>query len=335
MIASTPALAASPARTQESGILSGIRLGIDIGGTKTALALGDEAGAILGRARQPTKPSSDPAADLGRIAKAARELARECDIALTDLECVGVSLPGPLDGERQCVLSPANLSGWGEVPVVSLLAAEFELPIRLENDANAAALAEARYGAGQGMKNVVYLTMSTGIGGGLVLDGALYTGAHHAAGEIGHAPVAWPGEPCVCGLRGCLEAYAGGAAWQRRLRATAPQAGEVARLAGGRDAITPEHAVRAAHAGDAYAVGELDRLTDYLARAIVPLQFTLAPDAILLGTIAVAAGEELFLAPLREKVRARSWAPPAFTSAIRLASLGEELPYRAGLCAAG
>lgn len=270
------------------------------------------------------------------MAQDARELLAQNDRALEDVVRVGVSLPGPLDRATGRVFHPANLPGWKEVAVAEILAAQLGVPVQIENDANSAALAEARFGAGQGFAHLVYLTMSTGIGGGLVLDGRLHAGHRHAAGEIGHTPVEWPGEACACGLSGCLEAYAGGAAWQRRLRQISPEDGEVAKRAGGRDRVTPEHAVAAARAGDPFARGELERITDYLARAIVTLQFTLAPDVIVLGTIAVAAGEELFVSPLREKVRAGCWPEPkTSTAALRLASLGEDLAYRAGLCAAG
>ncbi len=323
---------ATPA--QETGSLASIRLGIDIGGTKTAIALGDAEGTLLARTRRPTDATDRPNEDLARMARDAKTLAADHDIAWGDVDRVGVSLPGPLDAARDCVLHPPNLPGWGVVPVRETFENALGCPVNVENDANAAALAEWRYGAGQGCDDLVYLTMSTGIGGGLILGGRLHPGFGHFAGELGHAPVEWPGELCACGLQGCLEAYVGGAAWQRRLRREAPEDGDVARRAGGRERIRPEHAVEAAHAGDAFACSEIERLTDYLARAIVALHFTVAPERVVLGTIAVAAGEELFLAPLREKVAARCWTGGVGAFEICAATLGEDLPYRAGLCAA-
>jgi len=319
---------------QETGSLASIRLGIDIGGTKTAIALGDDEGNLLARTRRPTDPTDRPTEDLARMAGDAKALAADHGIAWNEVAGAGVSLPGPLDATRDRVLHPPNLPGWGVVPVRETLENALGCPVRVENDANAAALAEWRYGAGRGCDDLVYLTMSTGIGCGLILGGRLHSGFGHFAGELGHAPVEWPGERCACGLRGCLEAYVGGAAWQQRLRREAPDDGAVARSAGGRERIRPEHAVEAAHAGDAFACSEIERLTDYLARAIVALHFTLAPERVVLGTIAVAAGEKLFLAPLREKVRARSWSGGVGAFEICAATLGEDLPYRAGLCAA-
>ncbi len=206
---------------------------------------------------------------------------------------------------------------------MSWLEDELGTRVQLENDANAAALAEWRFGAGQGFQDLVYLTMSTGVGAGLILDGRLYRGVGHGAGEIGHARVCWDddAELCGCGKRGCLEAYVGGASWTRRLRERVSSPEEA----------TPEHIVAAARRGDAFALEEMDRFNRYLARGIVNLGFTLAPQAVILGTIAAAAGEALCLVPVRELVRRDLWAVLAEGLVILPASLGDELPDRAGL----
>jgi glucokinase len=316
-----------------------MRLGIDIGGTKVAFALGRADGEILARSRRPTDPSGNPQADLRRMGADARRLVEQAGVALDQIAAVGVSVPGPLDADRGTVLHPPNLVGWGEVPVRDILMSELGLPVVIENDANAAALAEWRYGAGRAagtrpIEHLVYLTMSTGVGAGLVLDGRIYRGRRSLAGELGHAPVEWDGLPCACGLKGCLEAYVGGAAWAKRLRANAPSGSDVVSLAGDRESVTPEHVVRAARAGDAYALAEMERFNHYLSHAIVQLVFTLAPDAVVLGTIPVAAGEELCFAPLRQKVDALLWPQLRGDCAILPAALGDDLPYRAALCAA-
>jgi len=220
------------------------------------------------------------------------------------------------------------------VPVCELLAAALGAVVRVENDANAAALAEARWGAGRGYADFAYLTMSTGVGAGLVLGGELFAGRGGNAGEIGHLPVEWEGEPCACGLRGCLEAYCGGAAWTHRLRRIAPERGRVAELAGGRERVTPRELVAAAREGDGFARGELARWNAYLARGLVALVFVLAPQAVVLGTIATAAGEELCFAPLREQVRAHVWPLLGRDLAILPSGLGEALPAHAGIAVA-
>jgi glucokinase len=311
-----------------------ILLGIDIGGTKLALCLGDETGKILRRFRRPTDPSGRPETDIARMAEDARRLLGDAGVARDEVAAIGISAPGPVDVERGLLIDPPNLPGWGTVPVVSLVKEALGGAVAIENDANAAALAEWRFGAGRGFPNVVYLTMSTGIGGGLILDGRLYRGRDANAGEIGHIPLGGQGELCGCGMPDCLEAYAGGAVWTQRLRRIAPESSEVTSLAGGREHVTPEHVVAAARAGDAFALSEFDRFNDYVARGIATIAFILAPDRIILGTIAVAAGEDLCFAPLRERVRARVWPTIADGMEIVPAALGADLADLAGICAA-
>jgi len=316
------------------GFRIGLLLGIDIGGSKIALALGDGQGGVRAHMRRATEPSGDARTDLARIASDARKLLAEGGVAVSELEHVGVSAPGPVDATRGELVQPPNLPGWGTVPVRALLGEALGAPITVENDANAAALAEWRFGAGRGYEDLVYLTMSTGVGGGLVLGGRLYAGLRGNAGEIGHMPVEWDGEPCACGLRGCLEAYVGGAAWARRLRRIAPEPGRVAELAGGGARATPRQLVAAAREGDAFALAEMARWNAYLARGLVAVAFVLAPQVVILGTIASAAGEELCFRPLREQVAARVWPALGRGLAILPSGLGEALPDHAGLAVA-
>jgi len=309
-------------------------LGIDIGGTKLALALGDRRGRPLVRWRRPSEPSGSPRDDVSRLIADCHRLLTRAGASIGELAAVGVSVPGPMDLARGLLLRPPNLPGWDEVPLGTWLSHEFDCPVGLENDANAAALAEWRFGAGQGLSHLVYLTMSTGVGAGLVLDGRIYRGARDLAGEAGHIPVVWEGDACACGQRGCLEAYVGGAAWTRRLRSAVPQQSRVLTLAGARDRVNPEHVVAAAREGDAFAMAEMDRFNSLLARGIVSLVFLLAPQAIILGTVVAAAGQELCLKPLRRKVRARLW--PTLDESLQIlpAALESDLPYRAALCVA-
>lgn len=309
-------------------------LGIDIGGSKVALAVADAQGRLRARRRRATEPSGDAERDLERIAGDARSLLAEAGVGRGELAAVGVSAPGPVDPAHGVVVRPPNLPGWGVVPVRERLAALLGAPVRVENDANAAALAEWRWGAGRGCDDFVYLTMSTGVGAGLMLGGRLYAGWQGNAGEAGHLPVEWEGELCACGMRGCLEAYVGGAAWARRLRRIAPEGGRVAELAGGRERATPKELVAAAREGDPFAMAEMARWNEYLARGIVALVFVLAPRAVLLGTIASAAGEALCFAPLRERVRAHVWPLLGRDLEILPAGLGDALPDHAGIAVA-
>jgi glucokinase len=309
-------------------------VGIDIGGTKVAVAAGDASGAVAARWRRPTDPSGRPEEDLARLVGDVRAVVEKTGATLGDVAAIGVTAPGPLDPERGVVLLPPNLPGWRDVAIVEHLAAALGRPVFLENDANAAALAEWHFGAARGLRHVVYLTMSTGVGGGLILDGRLYRGVLASAGEVGHVPVEWEGESCACGQRGCLEAYVGGAAWMRRLRTIVPEDGRVAALAGGQQHVTPVELVAAAHEGDGFARAELSRWCDYVARGVTAVVMMLAPEAVVLGTIAVAAGEELAFAPIREQVAAHVWPHLARDLRILPAALGDELPYLAGLSVA-
>jgi len=318
----------------ERGFRIGFLLGIDIGGSKVALAVGDPEGRVRARLRRATEPSGEAGADLDRIAADARRLLAEAGVASRELTAVGVSAPGPVDAERGELVHPPNLRGWGRVPLRAALQEALGAPVVIENDANAAALAEWRWGAGRGFDDLVYLTMSTGVGGGLIVGGRLCTGVGGNAGEIGHLPVEWNGEPCACGLRGCLEAYVGGAAWTRRLRRIAPEPGRVAELAGGRERATPRELVAAAREGDVFALAEMARWNEYLARALAAVVFVLAPQAVILGTIATAAGEELCLAPLRKLVAARVWPLLGERLAILPSGLGDALPDHAGIAVA-
>jgi glucokinase len=310
-------------------------LGIDVGGTKVALCVARADGTILARLRRPTEPSGDAAADVARLAADARGLAAQAGVALGSVSAVGVSLPGPLDPEGMRVMDPPNLPGWHDVAVQQMLADALDgLPVHMENDANAGALAEWHFGAARDFRHLVYLTMSTGVGGGIILDGRPWRGSTWSAGEIGHAPLVWDGEPCACGLRGCAEAYLGGAAWAQRLAKIAPPDGRVAELAGGREHATPKELVQAAREGDAFALEEIARFNRYLAQLLAQLAFTLDPEIIVLGTIVAAAGERLVLEPVRELVRTHTWARIGGSLEIRAAALGEDQPYYAGVCAA-
>ena len=307
-----------------------MRLGIDIGGTKTALALGDAEGRVIADARIATAPSGDAVRDLARIAEAGRVLLASRGLEGRALEIVGVSLPGGVDSGGGFVRNPPNMPGWDGAPVRDVLADALGAPVALENDANAAALAEWKFGAARGTQHAVYLTMSTGVGGGLILGGRLHRGDANLGGEVGHMPVVWQGEPCACGLRGCVEAYIGGAAWAKRLARETPPDSAVARLAaldGG--PARPEHVVTAARMGDGFALAELARFNEVLAQTLCTLAAALAPEVFVLGTIAVAAGELCF-GPVRERVRANTWPRPQ-PIAIVPAALGERLPLLAGL----
>jgi glucokinase len=313
----------------------GLLLGIDIGGTKTQIALGRAGGELLRQANLEAWTSGSFERDLETIAASARGVLEAAGVDASEIEAVGVSAPGPLDPVAGVIRDAPNLPGWHEVPIRALLERALGRPVRLENDANAAALAEFRLGAGRGARAFVFLTMSTGVGAGLVLDGRLYRGARYGAGEIGHIPIVPNGRRCACGLYGCLEAYTGGAALAARIREDM-RAGVKTALTelvrGDPSRVSARLWVEALRAGDRYAERLREEWLDRLAQGIAILVLGLDTDCIALGTI-VARNTDLFLEPLRERVAARVWARLRDTRIVA-GELGERLPAYAGLCTA-
>jgi glucokinase len=182
-------------------------IGVDIGGTKIAARRVNPNGEVAGSTWLPTRAAEGFDVSLAQVWSAIEQ-------SLTsDVVAIGICAPGPLNSETGVILNPPNLPGWRDVPLAQMAAEKFGVPVALENDCNAAALAEARYGAGRGHAIVFYAAIGTGIGSGIVIDGNLYRGAHDAAGEAGHVTVDYRSPViCTCGAPGCIEALASGAA---------------------------------------------------------------------------------------------------------------------------
>ena len=184
-------------------------LALDIGGTKLAAGVVTDDGAVHGMVVEPTRRDEGPDVIIPRLfALGRRAVADAGDLGA--MAAVGISCGGPLDAGAGVLVNPLHLPGWVDVPIVRMAEAEFALPAVLENDATLAALAEQRHGAARGAAAMIYLTISTGIGGGAVIDGRLYRGAAGNGGEFGHLTVVRGGRACLCGRNGCLEAYVSG-----------------------------------------------------------------------------------------------------------------------------
>lgn len=292
--------------------------GIDIGGTKIALALADTDGRVIEKARFPTRVSDGPRAILERVCS---EMERMLEANGARLAAVGVGCGGPLDRRRGLILSPPNFPGWDEFPIVSLLEERFGAPVRLDNDANAAALGEHRLGAGRGLEHLVYITISTGIGGGVIVNDRLVHGVYDSAGEVGHMTVLPDGPPCGCGGRGCLEALSSGTSIARRAseRLAAGEESLLSSLEQGE--LTAQTVVLAAREGDALASKVWYDTIRYLSVGIGNIFNALAPEAVIIGGGVSTAGEQLF-GPLRDHVRARVRMLPPDKINILQAELG-------------
>ncbi|MDE0326639.1 MAG: ROK family protein [Candidatus Poribacteria bacterium] len=306
-------------------------VGIDIGGTKLATVVADSTGHILGKVRKPTLAEKGPEYALGLLFDMVRETISLAGVEQASISAIGVSCGGPLDTKTGIVYSPPNLPGWDALPLKAKLESEFQVPVTIENDANASALAEYRFGGGRGYNAVLYMTMSTGIGGGIVLDGQIYHGANDSAGEVGHQILLPDGPLCGCGKRGCLEALCSGPAIARRAQAAIrkqpvnKKASTMLSLTNGRiENVKSEHVLEAARAGDTLALELVSETAYYMGWGIANLVNVLNPDIVLLGTIAIAAGD-LLLDPIRETVSKFAMARPAAAVEIKPAQLGDTL----------
>jgi glucokinase len=232
---------------------------------------------------------------------------------------IGIGCGGPLDRQRGLILSPPNLPGWDKFPVVELLQNHFRVPVLLDNDANVAAIGEHQHGAGRGIHDLVYLTISTGIGGGVIVADRVLYGVCDGAGEIGHITILPEGPVCGCGARGCLESLCSGTSIARRAREKISSSGQETILRASE--ISAKTVAEAAGNGDGLAGEVWDETIYYLAIGIANVLNTLAPEAVILGGGVSLAGEQLFQ-PLREQVRNRVKILPADKIRILQAQLG-------------
>ena len=304
-------------------------VGIDIGGTKLATVVADSTGHILNKVRKPTLSERGPEYALQLLFDMVRETIELADLKQEAISAIGVSCGGPLDTKTGIVYSPPNLPGWDALPLKAQLESEFQMPVTIENDANACALAEYRFGGGRGYDAVLYMTMSTGIGGGIVIDGQVYHGANDSAGEVGHQILLPDGPSCGCGKRGCLEALCSGPAIARRAQAAvrndSASAMALLDLANGRiEDVRSEHVLEAARQGDVLALQLVEETAYYMGWGIANLVNVLNPDIVLLGTIAIAAGD-LLLDPIRKTVSQFAMTRPAEAVKIAPAQLGDTL----------
>lgn len=275
------------------------RIGVDIGGTNIKLGLVDQALCIVAKSSIPF-PHLDGAGVAGVLAQEVRRLMAEQGLTPADLSSVGVVVPGSIDPSGAVVLNAYNL-GFHNVPFRAQLQACFgDIPVYLANDADGAALAELGAGAFRGCRTAVLLTLGTGVGGGLILGGKMFSGGKGQGVELGHMPLVAGGEPCTCGLRGCIEAYCSATALARdgeRARETHPESA-LARYAGQLDA---KAVIDCARAGDETARNVFDAYVDHLASACISMIHLLDPEVIAIGGGVCGAGEFLFV-PLRERV---------------------------------
>jgi glucokinase len=311
-------------------------VGVDIGGTNIVVGtVAEDGSAVHGVRSAPTLPEEGPEAVLGRIARLVQasiaETEKTAGIARERVVGVGIGSPGPLDRDRGVVLLTPNL-GWRELPLRDLVSEAVGLPASLDNDANCAIYGEWWVGAARGSKYVVGLTIGTGIGGGIVIDGKLYYGTSGVAGEIGHTTIDSTGRRCKCGNYGCLEAYASGPAIAARA-IEGIETGAETRLpvmvGGDLSRITAQTVYEAAQANDEYALEIVRDTAKFLGAGVANLINIFNPDTVVIVGGVTTAGDQLFV-PLRGEVKRRAFKP----AVDRCRIVPGELPGTAGVVGA-
>jgi glucokinase len=285
----------------------------------------------LGRIEFPTLPEHGPERALQLIIESARSLLAQHGCAEEAIAAIGVSCGSPLDRVQGIILAPPNLSTWVDVPIRQRLAETFHTTCRVENDANAGAVAEHRFGAGVGTEHMVFLTLGTGLGAGIIAAGSLYLGANGDAGEIGHVRLS-PTGPVGYHKAGSIEGWSSGGGIAQLAQQTLARSKRPSSLRGRAD-VTARDVGQAAHAGDAVARSILRRSGEHLGQALAMLIDVLNPQRIVLGGLAWRMGDYL-LAPMRRVMEREALPQTLRACEIVPAALGEKIGDVSALCVA-
>ncbi len=309
-------------------------LGVDIGGTKVAAGLVNAAGEILSQQRVTMISSDSAERGLQAVFSA---IANALPDGASSIAGIGICAPGPLDPKTGVILNPPNVPCWRNFPLAEEVRKKYSVPVKVDNDANAAALAETRWGAARGYNNVFYATIGTGIGTGIILDGKIFHGRTGSAGEGGHVSIDYRGPICRCGKPGCIEMFASGTALVRRAREKLSAGGQPSMLelaAGVPDSITGEIIGKAYAAGDQLATELLTETVEMLALWLSNMIDLLDPDVIVIGGGAAALYRPFFDA-LRERIPQLTVNPHAHEVPIVSARYGADSGIAGGavLCA--
>lgn len=303
----------------------GKRIGIDVGGTNVKIALVDKSGKIIYSNSVPTYAKMGYEYTINNIKQAIKDLMKETNTTAKDIDGIGFDFPGQVDYKTGVVKLAPNIPGWVNVPIAQMIEEEFHIPTRIDNDVRCAALGEMKFGAGQGCENFVCITVGTGIGSGLVVNGQLVRGASNAAGEIGHIKLQMKdGLICGCGDTGCLEAYASGpsivAMAQDYIKGgKSTKFREMAAAEGGE--ITPYMVAKAAEAGDPVAKRIFAIVGEYIGIGLTSVINLLNPEKVIIGGGVAEAGD-LLLDPIRKTIKERAMVVAGSAVEIVPAQLG-------------
>jgi glucokinase len=300
-------------------------LGIDLGGTSVKTGVVNREGKILAQAEVPTEAAKGLSTVIANMAEGARQAVAKAGLTLDQVAGAGIGAPGICNVAEGVIVATSNLGGLNQIPVCELLSKELGLPVTLENDANCAALGEQWCGAAKGAQHVILITLGTGVGGGLILNGRIYNGFKGWAGELGHMPAVEDGLQCGCGQRGCLETVASATAIGRYAQEAidAGRADSLAKRAQEMGKVDARLVITAAREGDAVAQAILNKVAHYLGRGLAGLISALNPEAIVVGGGASAAGE-LLLEPVRQVIQSHAMADPVAVCRVLQATLGND-----------
>ena len=269
---------------------------IDLGGTKLRAVVAGLDGTIGGEVIVSSEADQGPDRVIDRMIETLEAASGNAGVSLSEIRAVGIASPGALDLVHGLVQEAPQLPGWDGVPLVEIMSKRLGIPALLENDANAASLGENRFGAGRGTRFLVYLTVSTGVGGGIIIDRKVYHGMSGAAGELGHMVVWFNGPRCLCGERGCLEAIASGTglSWRAKELVDAGQAPGLAAILREKGELDADEIADAARAGDLDARRLFDEAGLYLGVALANYVNIFNPEMIVLGGGVLTGAGDLF-----------------------------------------
>jgi len=306
--------------------MSELFVGMDIGGTKLAAAVGTDGGKLVGEASTRTPSRARPQEVLESLLELANLALRKAGIIWKEVKGAGISFGGPVDFRRGLTIACHHLPGWSKVPLAKVMKNRLRLPTVMDNDANAAALGEARFGAGQGAEDLFYITVSSGIGGGLILGRKVYRGASSLAGEIGHTIFRPEGPRCTCGKNGCLEAFASGWSILRQAKEALARGREQSMLRAVPEKELDARAVaEAAGKGDALAKAVIAEAADALGQGVAAIVNILNLPLVVVGGGVTKAGEVFFF-PLREAVKKYAMPEAGEIASVVAAKLGDHAP---------
>lgn len=300
------------------------RIGIDVGGTNVKIALVDENGKIIYSNSVPTYAKMGYEYTVNNIKQAIKDLMKETETEAKDIQGIGFDFPGQVDYKTGVVKLAPNIPGWVNVPIAKMIEDEFHIPTRIDNDVRCAALGELKFGAGKGCENFVCITVGTGIGSGLVINGQLVRGASNAAGEIGHIKLQMQDGPiCGCGDTGCLEAFASGPSIVAMAYdyIKGGKSTKFREMAGAEGEITPYMVAKAAEEGDPVAKRIFEIVGEYIGIGLTSVINLLNPERVIIGGGVAEAGDLLF-DPIRRTIKERAMVVAGSAVEIVPAQLG-------------